>query len=207
MVPVVGLEPTRGISPTDFESVTSTNSITPAYFLFGFLLYRLFPWSARDFFRAGSPQPLDKTLPLVYNISIVKSFDFTFRHQGGILVKNQAYRMALLYDFYGDMLTDRQKEFYDLYYNEDLSLSEIAENYSISRQGVRDVIVRAEATLTELEDKTGIIRRFHVMQDELRGLLADVDAIAQRNAAQYRDDEIEALTERISSVLNKLKQE
>ena len=42
-------------------------------------------------------------------------------------MKNQAYRMALLYDFYGDMLTDRQKEFYDLYYNEDLSLAEIAE--------------------------------------------------------------------------------
>ena len=76
-------------------------------------------------------------------------------------MKNQAYRMALLYDFYGDMLTDRQKEFYDLYYNEDLSLAEIAENYGITRQGVRDVIVRAEAILTELEDKTGIIRRFH----------------------------------------------
>ena len=72
-------------------------------------------------------------------------------------MKNQAYRMALLYDFYGDMLTDRQKEFYDLYYNEDLSLAEIAENYGITRQGVRDVIVRAEAILTELEDKTGII--------------------------------------------------
>ena len=65
-------------------------------------------------------------------------------------MKNQAYRMAMLFDFYGDMLTDRQREFYDLYYNEDLSLSEIAENYGISRQGVRDVIVRAEATLTEL---------------------------------------------------------
>ena len=50
-------------------------------------------------------------------------------------MKNQAYRMALLYDFYGDMLTDRQKEFYDLYYNEDLSLAEIAENYGITRQG------------------------------------------------------------------------
>ena len=81
------------------------------------------------------------------------------------MVKNQAYRMAMLFDFYGDMLTERQREFYDLYYNEDLSLSEIAENYGISRQGVRDVIVRAEATLTELEDKTGIIRRFHVMQE------------------------------------------
>ena len=122
-------------------------------------------------------------------------------------MKNQAYRMALLYDFYGDMLTDRQKEFYDLYYNEDLSLSEIAENYGISRQGVRDVIVRAEATLTELEDKTGIIRRFHVMQDQLKGVLDGVDAIAKRNAQLYQDNEIETLTTDIRSVLEKLKQE
>ena len=95
-------------------------------------------------------------------------------------MKNQAYRMALLYDFYGDMLTDRQKEFYDLYYNEDLSLAEIAENYGISRQGVRDVIVRAEATLTELEDKTGIIRRFHVMQEQLKDVevaLAEIETL------------------------------
>ena len=59
-------------------------------------------------------------------------------------MKNQAYRMAMLYDFYGDLLTPRQKEFYDLYYNDDLSLAEIAENYDITRQGVRDIIVRAE---------------------------------------------------------------
>ena len=50
-------------------------------------------------------------------------------------MKNQAYRMAMLYDFYGDLLTPRQKEFYDLYYNDDLSLAEIAENYDITRQG------------------------------------------------------------------------
>lgn len=82
-------------------------------------------------------------------------------------MKNQAFRMALLFDFFGDMLTDRQKEFYDLYYNEDLSLAEIAENYNITRQGVRDVIVRAEGILTELEDKTGIIRRFQKMRERL----------------------------------------
>ena len=64
-------------------------------------------------------------------------------------MKNQAYRMAMLFDFYGDLLTERQREFYDLYYNEDLSLAEIAENYGISRQGVRDVIVRAEASMTD----------------------------------------------------------
>ena len=59
-------------------------------------------------------------------------------------MKNQTYRMTMLFDFYGELLTDRQKEFFDLYYNEDLSLAEIAENAGISRQGVRDVIVRAE---------------------------------------------------------------
>ena len=122
-------------------------------------------------------------------------------------MKNQAYRMALLFDFYGDMLTERQREFYDLYYNEDLSLSEIAENYGISRQGVRDVIVRAEAALTELEDKTGIIRRFHAMQDKLKALQSDLDAIAQRNAQLYQDNEIEALTAKIGKTLEQLKQE
>ncbi|MFR6393961.1 MAG: YlxM family DNA-binding protein [Oscillospiraceae bacterium] len=79
-------------------------------------------------------------------------------------MKNQTYRMTMLFDFYGDILTERQKELFDLYYNEDLSLAEIAENCGISRQGVRDVIVRAEAVITELEDKTGLIRRFLQMQ-------------------------------------------
>ena len=103
-------------------------------------------------------------------------------------MKSQAYRMTMLYDFFGDMLTDRQKEFYDLYYNEDLSLSEIAENYGISRQGVRDVIVRAEATLTELEEKTGIIKRFHKMQEELAAMESTEDRIAQLNFDRYQDN-------------------
>ena len=74
-------------------------------------------------------------------------------------MKNQTYRMTMLYDFYGELLTERQKEFFDLYYNEDLSLAEIAENAGISRQGVRDVIVRAEGIMQEGEDKTGLMRR------------------------------------------------
>ena len=122
-------------------------------------------------------------------------------------MKNQAYRMALLYDFYGDMLTDRQKEFYDLYYNEDLSLAEIAENYGITRQGVRDVIVRAEAILTELEDKTGIIRRFHKMQQQFLEIETAVKAISQRNDQRWQDDEVEIKCGRIRGILDQLKQE
>ncbi len=85
-------------------------------------------------------------------------------------MKNQTYRMTMLFDFYGELLTPRQREFYDLYYNEDLSLAEIAENHGITRQGVRDNIVRAEATLQDIEDKTGLISRYHTIQNSIDAL-------------------------------------
>ena len=111
-------------------------------------------------------------------------------------MKNQAYRMAMLYDFYGDVLTDRQKEFYDLYYNEDLSLGEIAENYGITRQGVRDVIVRAENVLTELEDKTGLIKRFHTMRGQLEQISQDAARMAEL-AVRQDSQELETLALRV----------
>ena len=122
-------------------------------------------------------------------------------------MKNQAYRMAMLYDFYGDLLTDRQKEFFDLYYNEDLSLAEIAENYGITRQGVRDVIVRAEAYLTEIEDKTGLIRRFHTMQGQLREVADCAQKVLDLNDAKLGSDELETLAGRIKSLADTLIQE
>lgn len=118
-------------------------------------------------------------------------------------MKNQAYRMALLFDFYGEMLTERQKEFYDLYYNEDLSLTEIAENYHMSRQGVRDAIVRAEATLNELEEKTGIIRRFQ----ERTAQLAELSDVAQAARAANSDPTVADYLRRIEDLCAKLKQE
>ena len=82
-------------------------------------------------------------------------------------MKNQTYRMTMLFDFYGELLTERQKEFFDLYYNEDLSLGEIAENYNITRQGVRDAIKRAEQQLLEMEERLGLARRFQEIQKAL----------------------------------------
>ena len=61
--------------------------------------------------------------------------------------------ISLLLDFYGDILTDRQNEMLNMYYNEDCSLAEIADNFSISRQGVRSVLKKGEAVLIEMEDK------------------------------------------------------
>ena len=121
-------------------------------------------------------------------------------------MKNQAYRMTMLFDFYGDVLTDRQKEFYDLYYNEDLSLGEIAENYGITRQGVRDVIVRAEAVLTELEDKTKLIKRFHTMRRQLEQLHGDAKRMAELTA-HMENAELEALALRVRDTADALLKE
>ena len=77
---------------------------------------------------------------------------------------------SMLLDFYGELLTQKQRDCFDLHYNEDLSLSEIANELGISRQGVWDNIRRAEAALTEIESKTGLIRRFTETRRKLEGL-------------------------------------
>ena len=96
-----------------------------------------------------------------------------------------------------ETLTERQKEFFDLYYNEDLSLGEIAENYGISRQGVRDVIVRAEASMQEIEDKTGLIRRFMQMQPKIVAIEEAAQKIKTLNYRQYENPQLEALAAEI----------
>ena len=118
-------------------------------------------------------------------------------------MKNQTYRMTMLYDFYGELLTERQKEFFDLYYNEDLSLSEIAENYDMSRQGVRDAIVRAEAALEELEEKTGIVKRFQEQKHQLE----EIESLAQAARSVSADPTVSDYLRRIQELAAHLKQE
>ena len=70
-----------------------------------------------------------------------------------------ALEMTLLFDYYGDLLTDRQRMCFDLRHNQDLSLAEIAQELQVSRQGVFDNLSRAEALLRNMEEKTGCVRR------------------------------------------------
>lgn len=70
-----------------------------------------------------------------------------------------ALQMTLLFDYYGDLLTERQRMCFDLRHNQDLSLAEIAQELHVSRQGVYDNLSRAEALLRNMEEKTGCVRR------------------------------------------------
>ena len=87
--------------------------------------------------------------------------------------------ISLLLDFYGDMLTDKQRDMVDYYYNEDLSLSEIAENEGITRQGVRDSIKRAEAQMLEMEERLGLARRFRKIDSDVREIYDLAQTIRQ----------------------------
>ena len=75
--------------------------------------------------------------------------------------------ISYLLDFYGDVLTDKQREAMEEYYNADLSLAEIAEGLGITRQGVRDAVKRGEAKLVELEEKIGAAGRYRALADQL----------------------------------------
>ena len=81
--------------------------------------------------------------------------------------------VSLLFSFYGKMLTDRQADTIDLYYNEDLSLSEVGAELGISRQGVRDNLKRAETILYDTEERLGLMGRFL----ELKNKLSEIDRI------------------------------
>ena len=90
---------------------------------------------------------------------------------------DKTLEMTMLLDFFGELLTEKQREYFDLYYNEDLSLSEIAGNVGITRQGVRDSIKRAEATLLDMEDKLGLAKRFREIQRGLDTIISEAHAI------------------------------
>ena len=116
-------------------------------------------------------------------------------------MSEKTLQMTLLFDVYGDLLTDKQREYFDLYYNEDYSLSEIAENAGITRQGAHDILLRAENTLTETERRTGLIARF----EEIRRKLETASALTGQIAGAETLTQAKALAGELAGILRELK--
>ncbi|MBR3974983.1 MAG: YlxM family DNA-binding protein [Clostridia bacterium] len=108
--------------------------------------------------------------------------------------------ITILLDFYGEMLTSKQREFLDFYYNEDLSLAEIAANVGITRQGVRDAIKRAECLLYDMEQRLGLVARFKDVQNGLDEIMDCATKISAENRKNGLSREISDLTVKIKSI-------
>lgn len=103
-----------------------------------------------------------------------------------------ATELILLYDYYGDLLTQRQRECFELRYNQDLSLGEIGQELGISRQGVFDNLSRTEALLKNMEQKTGCVRRDMQCRKAVGAIMK-----AAQELAEDSDSRVSALAQQI----------
>ena len=118
---------------------------------------------------------------------------------GGLVVANNI-EITMLLDLYGEALTSKQRDYLNFYYNDDLSLSEIAENEGITRQGVRDVIKRAETLLYDMETKLKFSKKLAEMQKGLEGIMKCAEEINEYNLSHGLSREINDITVKIKSI-------
>ena len=112
-----------------------------------------------------------------------------------------ALEMVLLLDYYGGMLTDKQRECFDMRYNQDMSLGEIGETLGVSRQAINDSLTRTEALLRRMEENIGCVKRYMANRVAVQEIL---DAAAVLDASS--DPAVAALAKRIRSAADSLKE-
>lgn len=111
---------------------------------------------------------------------------------------DEILRRSLLFDFYGELLTDHQKEIFEAFNNEDLSLGEIASQTGISRQGVHDLVKRASASLEAYEAKLHLVERFLTMQEQVEQIRTLAVQMHEEHAeTRSVSDQIVALSEQL----------
>lgn len=112
----------------------------------------------------------------------------------------KAVEIGILFDFYGKLLSDKQYSAIELYYIHDLSLSEIGEQLNISRQGVFDILKRAESHLYMYEKKLGLVEKFNSNNKKVREILEYIDRIKD-SVYSLNNDEISNHIEEIRSIV------
>ena len=112
-----------------------------------------------------------------------------------------ALEMALLFDYYGGMLTEKQRDCFDMRYNQDLSLGEIGEALGVSRQAVNDNLTRTEALLRRMEENIGCIKRDMIRRRAVHEIL---EAATVLDASS--DPAILASAQRIRAALHTLEE-
>lgn len=107
-------------------------------------------------------------------------------------------QISMLIEIYGNLLTEKQLNILDDYYNMDLSLSEIAENNQITRQAVRDIIKKGEKKLFEFEEKLLVMKKMLKQEKQISNILSELTQIE----AKFTDEQIAQILAHIKSELN-----
>lgn len=115
-------------------------------------------------------------------------------------------KISLLLDVYGEMLTDKQRDVVDLYYNEDMSLAEIAQHVGISRQGVRDFIVRAQGVMNELEDNLHFLEKSAQSRLIHEGIEVKIKFIEEYNDSYVYSPQIRSALQELKAQIETLRQ-
>ncbi|MBO8141891.1 MAG: YlxM family DNA-binding protein [Firmicutes bacterium] len=114
--------------------------------------------------------------------------------------------MNLLFDFYGQLLTEKQRAFFELYHHDDLSLGEIAQEHGVSRQAVYDILKRAERTLEEFESKLALVDRYWQEREVLRELDRELSMLEQDVAVLARREAgVSGWQRRLSMIRHRLR--
>jgi len=130
------------------------------------------------------------------NKNSVKYISITKRKE--VITMEEKVKISMLCEFYGKLLTEKQFEFIDDYYNNDLSLSEIAENNNITRQAVRDIIKKGEKKLFEYEEKLMFMKRTLNQEKKIEKALSELTKIQK----DYSDKQIASVLESVKKELS-----
>lgn len=108
-------------------------------------------------------------------------------------MKTEGLRVSLLLDFYGNLLTRRQREIATYYYNDDLSLAEISELTGITRQGVRDSVKKAEQMLCDYEKNLLMYESYTRRLEELTKLRGEITALAEKYGIDKNEEKLKSI--------------
>lgn len=134
---------------------------------------------------------------MLYYTKVVKQNNFT----GGAALE-KIVRQSLLYDFYGELLTEHQKSIYEDVVMNDLSYSEIARLNGISRQGVYDMIKRCDKILGDYEDKLKLVEKFVNARDKIAVIKESITMLKNSNRDKNLDTLISDIDNRTSELLD-----
>jgi len=110
--------------------------------------------------------------------------------------------ISVLYDFYNQILTEKQKDIVDLYYNQDLSLGEIAEEFNISRQAVYDMLKRTEKLLYQYEEKLGFIKLLQAKNEKILEILYKVNYLENELKSNSTSEQLQKRIDEIKHELD-----